>query len=144
MRLLIQRVSFSNVKTEKIDSKINKGLLVYLGIKKGDEVNQIPKAISKLLKLRFFENEDGRLKLNIKDIDGSIMLISNFSLYAKADKGTTLSFDDSENSIRAKELYDIFLAELKKEYAKVENGQFQADMKIESLADGPVNVILDF
>ena len=145
MKLLIQRVLFSSVvinNKEKRDAKA--GLLVYLGIKKGDDIQKIDKAVSKLLKLRFFENQEGKLKLSIKDIDGSIMLIPNFTLYANADKGTTLSFDDSANFEEAKPFYDKFLDKLKLEYENVVSGEFRTNMDITALATGPVNVILEF
>ena len=124
--------------------EIEKGLLVYLGVKKNEDKSKIEKAVSKLLKLRFFENEEGKLKKNIQDIDGSIMLISNFSLYATAKKGTTLSFDESANKEEAKEIYDMFLGTLKENYKKVVSGEFRTNMDITSINLGPVNVVLDF
>lgn len=145
MRLLIQRVKFSNVVIDYMEKReINEGLLVYLGVKTGEDESKIDKAVSKLLKLRFFENEEGKLKKNIQDIDGQIMLISNFSLYAKSDKGTTLSFDDCANKQEAKVIYDKFLDKLKKEYTKIIPGEFRTNMDITSLCNGPVNVVLDF
>lgn len=145
MRLLIQRVSFSSVVIDNNEKRdIKEGLLVYLGIKKDDDDSKIEKAVSKLLKLRFFENKEGKLKLNILDVNGEIMLISNFSLYATSKKGTTLSFDDSANKEKAKQLYDKFLNELKRRYDKVITGEFRTNMEITSLNNGPVNVVLDF
>ncbi len=145
MRLLIQKVKFSSVVINDNEKRsINYGLLVYLGVKKDDDASKIEKAVSKLLKLRFFENNEGKLKLNILDVNGEIMLISNFSLYATSKKGTTLSFDDSANKELAKELYDKFLIELKSRYDKVITGEFRTNMDITSLNNGPVNVILDF
>ncbi|WP_067139904.1 D-aminoacyl-tRNA deacylase [Oceanivirga salmonicida] len=145
MKLLIQRVSFANITINSdIEKKMEYGLLVYLGIKKDDDYTNIDKAINKLLKLRFFENEEGKLKKNIKDINGSIMVVSSFSLYAKADKGTTLSFDDSANHELAQKIYDKFVENLKIEYDKVVTGKFKSDMDIISNATGPVNVILEF
>ena len=83
MKLIIQRVDYATVNINNDETrKIGKGLLVYLGVKKGEDEKILEKAVSKLLKLRFFENEEGKLKLNIQDVDGEILLISNFSLYA--------------------------------------------------------------
>lgn len=145
MRLLIQRVNYSTLVINNSEKReIKEGLLVYLGVKKDDDETKIKKAVSKLLKLRFFENEEGKLKLNIQDIKGEIMIISNFSLYAKSTKGTTLSFDDSANKELAVKIYDEFVLELKKNYDKVIQGEFRTNMDITSLNKGPVNVILDF
>lgn len=145
MRLVIQRVGRTSVVINNSEKReIEKGLLVYLGVKKNEDKSKIEKAVSKLLKLRFFENEEGKLKKNIQDIDGSIMLISNFSLYATAKKGITLSFDESANKEEAKEIYDMFLGTLKENYKKVVSGEFRTNMDITSINLGPVNVVLDF
>lgn len=145
MRLVIQRVGKTSVVINNSEKReIEKGLLVYLGVKKDEDKSKIEKAVSKLLKLRFFENEEGKLKKNIQDIDGSIMLISNFSLYATSKKGTTLSFDESANKEEAKEIYDMFLGTLKENYKKVVSGEFRTNMDITSINLGPVNVVLDF
>lgn len=145
MRLVIQRVGRTSVVINNSEEReIEKGLLVYLGVKKNEDKSKIEKVVSKLLKLRFFENEEGKLKKNIQDIDGSIMLISNFSLYATAKKGTTLSFDESANKEEAKEIYDMFLGTLKENYKKVVSGEFRTNMDITSINLGPVNVVLDF
>lgn len=145
MRLVIQRVGKTSVVINNSEKReIEKGLLVYLGVKKNEDKSKIEKVVSKLLKLRFFENEEGKLKKNIQDIDGSIMLISNFSLYATSKKGTTLSFDESANKEEAKEIYDMFLGTLKENYKKVVSGEFRTNMDITSINLGPVNVVLDF
>ncbi len=145
MRLLIQRVSFADITIDNVEKKeMKEGLLVYLGVKKDDTDKNIDKAVNKLLKLRFFENEEGRLKKNIQDISGNIMIVSSFTLYANGDKGTTLSFDNSANHELAKEIYDIFVKKLKSEYNRVVTGKFRSNMDIISNATGPVNVILDF
>lgn len=145
MRLVIQRVGKTSVVINNSEKReIEKGLLVYLGVKKNEDKSKIEKAVSKLLKLRFFENEEGKLKKNIQDIDGSIMLISNFSLYATSKKGTILSFDESANKEEAKEIYDMFLGTLKENYKKVVSGEFRTNMDITSINLGPVNVVLDF
>ncbi len=145
MRLVIQRVGRTSVVINNSEEReIEKGLLVYLGVKKNEDKSKIEKAVSKLLKLRFFENEEGKLKKNIQDIDGSIMLISNFSLYATSKKGTTLSFDESANKEEAKEIYDMFFGTLKENYKKVVSGEFRTNMDITSINLGPVNVVLDF
>ncbi len=145
MKLLIQKVSFANITINKsIKREMGEGLLVYLGIKKGDEPIIIDKAINKLLKVRFFDDEEGRLKKNIKDISGSIMIVPNFSLYARSEKGRTLNFDHSANHEVAQKLYDEFVEKLKIEYDKVVTGEFRSNMDIISSAAGPVNVILEF
>lgn len=90
------------------------------------------------------KNEDGKLKLNIKDINGNILVVSNFSLYARYDKGTSLSFDDVEDAQIAKLVYNKFVEKLKSEYPNVITGEYQSHMDIQSIATGPVNVILEF
>ncbi len=145
MRLLIQRVTFADIIIDNKEKKeMKEGLLVYLGVKKEDDEKYIDKAVNKLLKLRFFEDEDGRLKKNIQDINGNIMVVSSFTLYAKGDKGTTLSFDESANHELAKKIYDVFVNKLNLEYTNVVTGKFRSNMDILSNATGPVNVILDF
>lgn len=145
MRLIVQRVGNAKITiNNEITRQMQQGLVVYLGIKKGENINVIDKAISKLLKLRFFENEDGKLKLNVQDVNGSILVVSNFSLYARYDKGTSLSFDDVEDMNVASLIYDEFVKKLKSQYSNIITGEYRTNMDILSLAQGPINVILEF
>lgn len=145
MRLLIQRVDYAEVVINGTEKRgINKGLLVYVGIKKDETVNSVDKAVDRLLKLGFFENEEGKLKKSIVDILGDIMVIPNFSLYASHKKGKTLSFDESANFGYANKIYDEFIEKLKLQYKHIITGEFRTQMDTISKSDGPVNVILDF
>ncbi len=145
MKLLIQRVDYANICINNSEIReIKKGLLVYMGIKKEELDENIEKAVKKLLKIGFFENEEGKLKKSIVDIQGDILIVPNFSLYAKSKKGTTLSFDESANFEYANMIYDKFLSILKEKYSNIKTGEFRTQMDIVSKANGPVNVILEF
>lgn len=145
MRLLIQRVDYASIFINKLEKRdICKGLLVYVGIKKDEEELSISKAVDKLLKLGFFEDEEGKLKKSIVDISGDIMIVPNFSLYASSKKGKTLSFDLSANFEYANKIYDEFVEKLKLRYNNVVTGEFRTQMDTISKSNGPVNVILDF
>lgn len=144
MRLLVQRVSKANITIDKkLKRDMQEGLLVYLGIKKNENEEVIKKAVDKLLKLRFFENEEGKLKKSIIEICGKILVVSNFTLYGTSKKGTTLSFDESANFDEAKRIYDMFLEELNEKYSNYITGEFGSYMEIEAISDGPVNVLIE-
>ncbi|VWL85765.1 D-aminoacyl-tRNA deacylase [Oceanivirga miroungae] len=148
MKLLVSRVKYADILIDnKIKRTIQKGILVYVGFSIEDEKideKVIDKSINKILSLRFFEDESGKLKKNVVEENKEIMIVSNFSLYARNKKGTSLDFTKSLNSESAKLIYDKFLKELKNRYEKVVSGEFKSDMQITSLADGPLNVILEY
>ncbi len=147
MILVVQRVTNSNVcVNEKIISEISNGLLVFLGIKKGDSEIQAEYLVKKLANLRIFSDKEGKMNLSVKDIQGEILVISQFTLCTDNSKsGNRPSFTFAEEPSRANELYEYFLKRLKEEYMKdkVFSGIFSAHMKINITNDGPVTILLE-
>ena len=147
MRAVVQRVKASSVLVEnKIVGKINTGLNVLLGISKEDDIKDIEYLVNKIINLRIFEDEEGKMNLSLLDINpqGELLVISQFTLYGDCRKGKRPSYDKAANPSYAKELYEEFVAYVKNNYnIKVETGVFQADMQVEILNDGPVTLILD-
>ena len=144
MRALIQRVSKAKVEVDnKTVGKINNGLLILLGISPNDSEEIAQKLALKISKLRIFNDEQGKMNLSVKDIGGSALVISQFTLYANAKKGNRPSYTNAAPAKKADELYQKFSKLLAKENILVENGIFAADMKVELLNDGPVTIFLD-
>lgn len=144
MRLLVQRVKEAKVVFENDSfNEISNGLLVYLGVHKNDLEKDIDKSIDKLLKLRIFENELGKLDKSVLDLNYEIMIISNFSLYASLKKGNRPSFTETANARFAEEMYEKFIGKLIEKNVNFKSGIFQSNMKIYSVNDGPLNLILD-
>lgn len=144
MRAVIQRVKRASVRVEdKFYSSISKGLLIFLGIGKNDNDNDIEYLVKKITNLRIFENESGKLHLSVKDINGELLIVSQFTLYADCKKGNRPSFDNAETPERAKNLYEKFIENIKQTGVKVKTGIFGAKMDIELINDGPVTIFLD-
>ena len=144
MRFLIQRVTHASCKVDgNVTGEIDKGFLVFIGIKEGDSRAEADKLLKKMLGLRIFEDENGKTNLGLKDVDGSLLLISQFTLYADCKKGFRPSFTRSGNPQIAKELYEYIIDECKKENPNVQTGIFGEDMKIQLLNDGPFTILLD-
>lgn len=144
MRLLIQRVSKASVKVEgECVGKINKGFLVFLGITHGDTKDNVDYLVNKLYNLRVFEDENEKMNLSIKDINGEILIVSQFTLYADTSHGNRPSFINAAKSDEANELYEYFIEKAKQTGLKIEAGIFGADMKVELLNDGPVTILLE-
>jgi D-tyrosyl-tRNA(Tyr) deacylase len=144
LRALIQRVNFSKVEVdEKIVGQIDNGLLIFLGFHKTDKKEDIKYLINKIINLRIFSDDDDKMNLSIKDTYQSILVVSQFTLYGNCLKGNRPSFIDALNPLLAKEYYDEFLLELKKEIKNVQSGIFQAKMKVHLINDGPVTLIVD-
>lgn len=144
MRLVVQRVSFAECKVEgKITGTINKGYMVLVGFGNSDDEKIAEKMAEKLGKLRVFEDENGKMNRSIFDIEGDILSISQFTLYADSSKGNRPSFTDALAPDKAQALYGYFNECLRKAGLKVEEGIFGADMKISLVNDGPVTIILD-
>ena len=144
MRLLIQRVSKASVKVEgECVGKTNKGFLVFLGITHGDTKDNADYLVNKLYNLRVFEDENEKMNLSIKDINGEILIVSQFTLYADTSHGNRPSFINAAKPDKANELYEYFIEKAKQTGLKIEAGIFGADMKVELLNDGPVTILLE-
>ena len=144
MKAVVQRVLNANLKVDgELISEINKGYVVFLGVKCGDGENEGAKIANKIAKLRAFKDENDKMNLSIKQIEGEILLVSQFTLYGDCKGCNRPSFILAERPERANELY-LYVKELLEEQGiKVKTGVFGADMKIDVLNDGPVTIILD-
>lgn len=144
MRLVIQRVLDAKCTiNEETKSEIEKGYVVFLGVSNDDNREIADKMIRKLINLRIFEDENGKTNLSIDNINGEIMIISQFTLYANCKKGNRPSFIEAGNPDLANELYEYFIDEIKNAGINVATGEFGADMKISLVNDGPFTVCLD-
>ena len=143
MRFVIQRVANASVTVEgEVKGKIDRGFMVLIGVSKTDTRAEADRLIKKMLGLRIFEDENGKTNLSLTDVGGSLLLISQFTLYADCRKGNRPSFINAGDPVSANELYEYIIAECSKCF-HVEKGVFGADMKVELLNDGPFTVILD-
>lgn len=144
MRLIVQRVDNASVTiNQKVKGKINQGFLVLLGVTHTDTKETADYLIKKLCNLRVFQDENEKMNLSIKDIDGELLIVSQFTLYADCQKGNRPSFINSAKPEMANELYEYFIEKCKKEVKKVETGEFGAHMNVELLNNGPVTIILE-
>lgn len=144
MRFVIQRVMNSKVTIDgKIRGQIGKGFMVLIGVGEGDTVETADKMIHKMINLRIFEDENGKTNLGLKDVSGSLLLISQFTLYADCKRGNRPSFVKAGDPDKAKSLYEYIISKCKNEIEVVEQGEFGADMKVELVNDGPFTVLLD-
>ncbi|MCX4269207.1 MAG: D-aminoacyl-tRNA deacylase [Lachnospiraceae bacterium] len=144
MKMLIQRVSSASVTVENVKvGAIKQGFLILLGVSQEDTKEIADKMVQKMLKLRIFSDENGKTNLSLKDVGGSLLLVSQFTLYADCKKGNRPSFTQAGKPDLAEELYQYILAVCRKEVEKVESGVFGAEMKVELLNDGPFTILLD-
>lgn len=144
MRFVIQRVMNSKVTIDgKIRGQIGKGFMVLIGVGEGDTVETADKMIRKMINLRIFEDENGKTNLGLKDVGGSLLLISQFTLYADCKRGNRPSFVKAGAPDTAKSLYEYIISKCKNEIEVVEQGEFGTDMKVELVNDGPFTVLLD-
>ena len=144
MRVVIQRVNEASVTVEgKCIGAIKKGLLIFLGVGQGDTKEVCDKYIDKLLKLRIFADGEGKTNLSIQEVQGELLIVSQFTLYADCKKGNRPSFTNAAKPNLAEELYEYVIARCRESIPVVETGEFGADMKIELLNDGPVTIIID-
>lgn len=144
MRLFIQRVNHAevNVNGETVGA-IGKGLLVLVGVGKEDTREIADKYLKKLLGLRIFEDEAGKTNLSLSDVQGELLLVSQFTLYANCKKGNRPSFIEAGAPDQAEALYEYLISEAKKSVPVVEHGVFGADMKVSLENDGPFTILLD-
>ncbi len=145
MKVVLQRAKYAEIKVEeKIVGKIENGLLIFLGIGKNDNENIADKLVKKICNMRIFEDENNKMNKSIKDINGDILLVSQFTLYANCKSGNRPSFIDACEPKKANELYEYFKKSCKQELKKnIESGIFGANMKVELLNDGPVTILLN-
>lgn len=144
MKLVIQRVNHAEVKVNnEIVGSINKGFLVLVGVGQSDTKEIADKYLKKLLGLRIFEDEAGKTNLSLSDVNGELLMVSQFTLYANCKKGNRPSFIEAGNPELAETLYEYMIAQAKKQVPVVEHGIFGADMKVSLENDGPFTVILD-
>ena len=143
MKAVVQRVDAARVTVDSIEiSSISLGLLVYLGVEKNDRESDADYLADKIINLRIFEDESGKLNLSLKDIGGELLTVSQFTLLADCRKGRRPSFTDAEEPVRASALYEYFIRKAS-ELAPTVGGRFQAMMKIESINNGPVTILMD-
>jgi len=144
MRALLQRVKKTKVVvSDKIVGEIEGGLLVFLGVMKEDDDSDLEKLVSKIVTLRIFEDEAGKMNLSVKDVGGNILIVSQFTLAANCKKGRRPSFDDSAPPDIAREMCDKFVERIQDEEIEVATGEFAAYMQVELINDGPVTIWLD-
>ncbi len=144
MRAVIQRVLRAEVSVDdKTVGKIGNGILVLLGISGDDTEKEAVYILEKMVNLRIFEDAEGKMNLSLLDIKGELLVVSQFTLYGDARKGRRPSFTQAAVPEKANALYEFFVAEAGKQVTKLETGQFQAMMKVESINDGPVTILLD-
>lgn len=144
MRFVIQRVTEASVSVEKETiGKIGKGYMVLIGIAESDTIQIAGKLIKKMTGLRIFEDEQGKTNLSLSDVNGSLLLISQFTLYANCKRGNRPGFTDAGSPQMAEELYNYITEKCKEACPVVETGSFGADMKVSLVNDGPFTIILD-
>ena len=144
MKFVIQRVLKAKVSVNhEIIGKINQGYVVLIGVSEEDTRQTADKMLKKMLGLRIFADENGKTNLSLKDVNGELLMISQFTLYADCKKGNRPSFIKAGSPNHANELYEYLIAGAKNEIPVVETGSFGADMQIELINDGPFTIILD-
>lgn len=144
MKLVVQRVNYAQVEVEnKIVGKIEKGFLVLLGVTHEDTKEQADYLVKKLCNLRVFTDENDKMNLNLKAVNGELLIVSQFTLYGDCTQGNRPSFINAAKPEQANELYEYFCNECEKTGIKVEKGIFGAEMKVSLENDGPVTIIIE-
>lgn len=144
MRFVIQRVTEASVMVDgQVLGEIGKGFLVLIGVGQDDTTKEADRLVKKMTGLRIFEDENGKTNLSLSDVGGSLLLISQFTLYADCRKGNRPSFINAGDPAHANELYEYVIQECKKNVPDVQRGQFGADMKVRLCNDGPFTIVLD-
>lgn len=144
MRVVIQRVKEASVIIEeKCVGRIGKGFLLFVGIGREDTEAIVDKYTDKILKMRIFEDDQGKTNLSLADVGGEVLAISQFTLYADCKKGNRPNFLQAAEPARAEELYHYFVKRCQERHGKVEEGSFSADMKVHLINDGPFTILLD-
>ena len=144
MRAVIQRVSQAEVKVDAdIVGKIDEGLLILLGVEKQDSDEDLKYLYDKITNLRIFEDMQGKMNLSVRDVQGQLLVVSQFTLYADCRKGRRPSFENAASPEKARMYYENFIELAKNDGFKTETGQFQAHMSVMLYNDGPVTIMLD-
>ena len=144
MRAVVQRVKSAEVYVEgRLSGKIGGGLLVFVGVGKGDGENDVSYMTSKLPELRIFEDASGKFNLSLRERGGEILIVSQFTLYGDCRRGRRPSFTEAEEPTAAKNLYNRLIDKLRDQGIPVETGEFQAKMDVHLINDGPVTLLLD-
>ena len=144
MKLVIQKVSHASVETEGASiAEIQKGFLVLVGIGKSDTKETIDQYVKKMVNLRIFTDENGKTNLSLKDVNGEILLVSQFTLYANCKKGNRPSFFDAGEPEKAQQLYEYMVEKVKELVPVVQTGKFGALMKVSLINEGQFTILLD-
>ena len=144
MKVLVQRVTSANVKVNnKVVGEINRGLLLFVGFTQSDTTKEIDYMVDKVINLRIFDDENGVMNKSLLDTEGSILSVSQFTLYADSSKGRRPSYINALNGDKAIVLYDEFNKKLKEKNVKVETGILGAYMQVELINDGPITIMLE-
>jgi D-tyrosyl-tRNA(Tyr) deacylase len=144
MKALVQRVTAASVEVEgRIAGNITNGLLIFLGVEKGDAISDLEYLCSKVLGFRIFSDNNGKMNLSIRDTGGAVLIVSQFTLSSDCRKGNRPSFDNAETSKKAEEFYELFIARLKDNGIPVQTGSFGKHMKVALENDGPVTFLIN-
>lgn len=144
MRAVVQRISQGKVEVDNsVTGEIDRGLLVYLGIALGDTEEDVKYMVEKITNLRIFEDSDEKMNLSLIDINGKLLVVSQFTLMGDCRKGRRPNFSEAARPENAQELYKKFIEECRKNNVEVETGVFQAHMMVHSINDGPVTMLID-
>ena len=143
MKIVLQRVTNANVTVEEqIIGSINKGLLIFLGVEAEDTFDMLQKYVDKIVKLRIFEDENGKTNKSLMDVNGSLLVVSQFTLCADCSHGNRPGFTGAKAPGEANEMYEEFIRLCKEQVPVVEHGEFGADMKVSLVNDGPFTILL--
>ena len=143
MKALIQRVTSSSVEVDGTNvGQVNKGLLVFIGIEKLDELSHADKMINKILSYRVFSDANDKMNLSVSDINGDVLIVSQFTLAADTKNGTRAGFSTAMSPLEAENIYD-YMVEKFKTFVNIQSGVFGADMKVSLVNDGPVTFLLE-
>ncbi len=144
MRAVVQRVAWAKVEVDgETTGDIQRGLLVYLGAGKGDGEDDLAYVLGKVLGLRIFADDAGKMNLSVGDVAGALLVVSQFTLYGDVRRGRRPSFDAAMPPDEAERAYETFVSRARAQGVRVETGRFRADMKVSSLNDGPVTIWID-
>ena len=144
MRAVVQRVTNADVKIDgRVNGKIDNGLLVLLGVGNGDTEEDMKYIADKIIKLRIFRDENDKMNLSLEDVGGSMLVISQFTLYGDCSHGRRPYFGNAMEPVSANEMYEKFVAYIRERGIHTETGEFGADMKVSLTNDGPVTIILE-